>query len=137
MQPDLTRTVLPDPHGNVTNEKLLSLRSDNSRVIYNKESMSTLPKPVTDYLLHNDASAAEEEEHLYHQPASLPDDTDTNHRRSMISGLFPGNVDMDAVTWATVTHAGGRIALPYSGSWLCTVSYLKNNSTKLDVNSKV
>lgn len=115
VQPDLTRTVLPDPHGCVANEKLLSVHSDNSRVIYNKDPISTLPKPGTDYPLYNDGIAAEEEEHLYHQPASTPDDADTNHRRSLISGLFPGNVDMDALTWATVTHAGGRIALPYSG----------------------
>ena len=120
VQPDLTRTVLPDPHGCVANEKLLSVHSDNSRVIYNKDPISTLPKPGTDYPLYNDGIAAEEEEHLYHQPASTPDDADTNHRRSLISGLFPGNVDMDALTWATVTHAGGRIALPYSGNHLRT-----------------
>ena len=41
--------------------------------------------------------------------------SDVTNRHSTISFQLPSNIDMDALVWATVTHAGGRITLPESG----------------------
>jgi hypothetical protein len=41
--------------------------------------------------------------------------SDRTNRHSTISCQLPSNIDMDALVWANVTHAGGRITLPESG----------------------
>lgn len=120
VQPDLTKTVLPDENKVTVNEKLLKTCNDDNQIVFNKEPVSTLPKVVADYLLQKEpvTTDAEEEECLYAQPDAIADDVGVNQRHSIMSNQFPANVDSDAVTWATLTHAGGRISLPYSGIYI-------------------
>lgn len=123
VQPDLTRTVLPNDK--ITANEKLTICSDENEIVFKKEPISGLTKTVTDYLLHKDPGtmSAEEEECIYAQPDASPDDIDVNRTHSFLSSQFPGNVDADAVVWATLTHAGGRIALPYSGSRILVQFY--------------
>jgi hypothetical protein len=44
--------------------------------------------------------------------------SDRSHRHSLISCQLPSNIDVEALVVATVTHAGGRLQLPDSGTRL-------------------
>ncbi|XP_013412210.1 netrin receptor UNC5C-like isoform X2 [Lingula anatina] len=42
-------------------------------------------------------------------------DTDNSNRQSVTSNLLPSNIDVEALAWGNITHAGGMLTIPETG----------------------
>ena len=120
-QPDLTKTVVTiQNHGAVegtpnnnhlrnggtgTLDKAPSTAAYADNVL-NAQKALLLGEGNTDIDLAKDADLESRPDSLY---------SEIRNRNSTLSCQLPGNIDVEAMAVATVTHAGGRISLPDSG----------------------
>ena len=124
-QPDLTQTVVT-----IQNHGAVDTPNNNHLRTMDKSSTPSTPTAYADnalnaqkaaLLLDNKMMDEAGPKDLLLDPTSRPDSLYSEihpNRTSSVAGLasqMPTNLDLEAMVWATVTHAGGRIALPDSG----------------------
>ena len=138
VQPDLTQTVVTIRNHNV-------LDSPNNNHLNSMEKMPIYSEPITPSPVHNgtlpkknvlliepppspakdsieklsrvDSRASLKTDTSGSRPQSVYDSDHTN-RQSITSAQLPSNIDIEALVWGNMTHAGGRLVLPESGKIL-------------------
>ena len=132
-QPDLTQTVvtiqnhnaLDTPNNNHIGsmEKVPvfsadTLRSKSSHTLLVDPSTPVKNGGVNGSIPHrNDSKASlKSSESEGGRPHSVY--SERTNRQSVVSCQLPSNVDPEGIVWASVTAAGGRIALPDAGEWI-------------------
>lgn len=130
VQPDLTQTVVTvrtasvdSPNNNVETPV------DKTAVMTNKsqqlaqtltKSNSKLPDPplnssIEKLTIKSNKNAMTMSTSMSSSRPTSNGDMQSSNRLSLMSGLLPCNIDIEAVTWGTFTHTGGRLCLTESG----------------------
>lgn len=133
VQPDLTQTVVTvrtasvdSPNNNVETPV------DKTAVMTNKsqqlaqtltKSNSKLPDPplnssIEKLTIKSNKNAMTMSTSMSSSRPTSNGDMQSSNRLSLMSGLLPCNIDIEAVTWGTFTHTGGRLCLTESGKSL-------------------
>lgn len=127
--PDLTQTVvtiqnhhtLDTPNNNhiSTMEKVPVFSADTLRskgshtLLVDTSSTPVKSNPNGSVPGRNDSKASLKSSDNESRPQSVY--SERTNRQSMVSCQLPSNVDPECIVWASVTTAGGRIALPDAG----------------------